>query len=1769
MRKGAAESAEKQPKNAVPISEEPNPHGGSLFLAGIVRKVDGTQPDPAGRVPRRNTNAGRKKERMNEGKMANKMNRFLSLALALLMVLSMVPQISFGAKAADTTYYVAGTDGLCGGSWDAAGDAMTLNQETGLYEITFEDVNAKDEPYEFKVTQGDWNLESWGDNDQNYKVSVTETSDVTITFNADTKEIKVGTTPVSGGNTDDDTITVKIHFTKADGDYTGWNLWVWSSTMDGHQVDFADVEGEKVAAIVLEDARAHQDISFIPRYSTDANKWAAQEATFRIDLSDVVSGTVDYYVAYGSSNGEEAWNADLVKGNKIVSAMLDYDTGNIVITTTVAVDDPENAFGISAAEGADEITVTGVEGSGTTYTLTLSDDLELATLYQYKILFDDHTYEIKISDVYASDKFAEEYTYTDSDLGATWNESGTTFKVWAPTAEAVSVKLYDLSDKVYTARERTYPMTAGANGTWAVTIDGDLNGVYYNYLVTVDGETVEAVDPYARTPGVNGEIGMVIDLVSTNPAGWASDVNPNKITSYTDAVIYELHVRDFSIDGSSGVSKTNRGKYLAFTEKGTTVPGTEISTGIDYLKNLGVTHLHLLPVYDSGSVDEPKCENFNWGYDPVNYNTPEGSYSTDPYNGKTRVNEFKQMVQSLHGAGISVIMDVVYNHVYDADKFCFNNIVPGYFSRKDSNTSGCGNDTASEREMVRKYIVESVCYWADEYHIDGFRFDLVGLLDVKTINQIVTEVHKTHPNVIFYGEGWNMDSTNKEEGTEMAKQGNSSSTPGFAYFSASMRNGIGGSNGNSTGFASGAGNGASMVSEWLANPWWTNNPQQVVQYASCHDNYTLIDKLVLSTSASGITDDIISMNNLAAVYYMTAQGVPFIHAGEEFLREKLEEDGGRCENSYNSSDSVNSIKWSNLEDATYVANSAYYKGLIAFRKAHAALRYDTAAEVSANVKNTYSSANVLAFQIDGNAAGDDDIYVIFNAGRSATTVTLPTGEWTININKKNAGTESLGTATGSVSVDGISAMVLTKADEGKDSESSSGKVTVYFTNNKNWSNVYAYAWEGTTYPLGAWPGSTMTFVETNEYGQAVYCIEVSASAEGIIFNNNDGAQTVDLTVPADGMGYYCLDTTSSDGKLECESYKFRDPISGSIGEADEYFLFGWINNADYAQDGYKFENGTLTATFETDSYVYVVNGDYSEKYMTKGWLGNVTSATLYDVAGQTDLSAYDKLIVPGGVEVTFTLTVNDDDTVTLSYVAKEDSESYSANDTSGIQDGVTLHCWNWSFAEIKDNMAKIAEQGYTAIQTSPVQPLKETTSNVSAEKWWLYYQPVDFKITTAEGNALGTKKDLESMIETAHEYGIKVIVDVVANHLANKTSNNLSEAIPENIRTNTAYWHDITTNISDWSDRKNMTQYCMDGLPDLNPANDEVQGMVLDFLKECIDAGVDGFRFDAAKSIETPEDDSSFANDFWPTVIGGAEEYAESKGKDIYCYGETLDSWNGLAVSAYTDYMAITDNSWGNTLRENISSGKASISAGYDKAAAASQLVIWAESHDTYANTDGASKDETEAEINKTWALVAARADAMGLYLARPESTTQLLGVASKIGWSNAEVKAVNEFHNAFVGQSESISNENGISYVERGTSGVVLVQVAASRARATTVSVTAKAMADGEYVDQITGKTFTVANGKITGKIGDTGIAVVYNPANSVTVKETTGGQVTVSDETPTPAPTPASTSKPSTITAMPQTGDTSNPTLYIVLLVASLLGLAVVFVCKKRNDK
>ena len=637
-----------------------------------------------------------------------------------------------------------------------------------------------------------------------------------------------------------------------------------------------------------------------------------------------------------------------------------------------------------------------------------------------------------MTELYSTEEFERKYTYAGSDLGARWTKEKTSFRLWAPTAKSVKVNLYRSGTPGVEDRIDQIEMKSAVAGTWAAEVKGDLNGVYYTFTVELEEGVREACDPYARTTGVNGQRAMVIDLRSTDPEGWDKDRDPNAGRHITDAIIYELHVRDLSVDENSGV--TNKGKFLGVIEEGTRTP-EGVPTGLDHIKSMGVTHLHLLPSYDYGSVDEahPEQPQFNWGYDPVNYNVPEGSYATDPFHGEVRVKEMKQMIQGLHKAGISVVLDVVYNHVYDGETFCFNRIVPEYFSRTHdghySNGSGCGNDTASERSMVRKYIVDSVKYWADEYHIDGFRFDLVGLLDIETINELVSAVQAKHPNVIFYGEGWSMATELTKADVTMATQRNSCQTPNFAYFSDTLRDVLRGYvfDDHAYGYVAGAQGQEELVKQcFMGHPDWCPAPTQTINYASCHDNMALFDRLTLSRGEDSFADRV-RMNNLAAAIYMLSQGVPFLQAGEELLRSKPLPGGGFEHNSYASPDSINSIKWADLHKPEYAANVDYYRGLIAFRKAHPTLRLTTNEAVQEQVHALEGlEPNVVGFHLRGSA--DDPaaaIIVLYNPNRTPTTVELPKGRWNVCIADQTAGTEPLLTIEGGISVAPISATVLT------------------------------------------------------------------------------------------------------------------------------------------------------------------------------------------------------------------------------------------------------------------------------------------------------------------------------------------------------------------------------------------------------------------------------------------------------------------------------------------------------------------------------------------------------------------------------------------------------------------------------------------------------------------------------------------------------------------------------------------------------------------------
>ncbi len=749
-------------------------------------------------------------------------------------------------------------------------------------------------------------------------------------------------------------------------------------------------------------------------------------------VAAVVLASVLTFSAVGCGKGasEETTTGVFVPDIEFASVTYE-DSGRLVVRVKSAFEgEAKDVFVIKDANGDvvpfKEVSVV----LNTNLTFTFDEALDPAK--DYTITYGNVTANINMPYIYSESYFEEEYTYDGDDLGVSVSGNVTTFKVWSPLATKVSVNVYKSGTKGTDDKIDTYDMEKTDKGVWIVEVSQDLTNSYYTYSVTNKDETVEACDPYAKSTGVNGDRAMIIDLEATNPEGWENDKNPNAGISITDAIIYELHLRDMSADASSGI--TNVGKYLSLTETGTTNTNGE-STGLDYIKDLGVNYVHIMPMYDYGSVDETKLDEpqYNWGYDPVNFNVPEGSYSTDPYDGTKRVSEAKEMVKALHDNGISVIMDVVYNHVYSGEDFCFNEIVPNYFSRVNtyrefSNGSGCGNDTASERSMVKKYIVDSVTYWANEYHIDGFRFDLVGLIDVDTINAAIEEVHKTNPDVIFYGEGWSMKTSVTKKSIQMTTQSNSALVPGFAFFNDYFRDNVRGSNSSTlSGYGTGDVSTIGAIKSMLAAKTnWTTNPSQIINYSGCHDNNALFDKITMSHPEATI-DEKAAMNKLVAAITLTSQGTPFLMSGEELLRTKVDESGTVSSNSYNATDFVNSIKWDTLNNATYQNVRDYYKGLIAFRKAHAGLRMQTAAEVDENITIMDNAPDdVLAYEIKGGANGEasDGIFVIYNGTSSVANVPIPQGVWTIYVNGETAGTTALGTATTTVAVDAMSAMVL-------------------------------------------------------------------------------------------------------------------------------------------------------------------------------------------------------------------------------------------------------------------------------------------------------------------------------------------------------------------------------------------------------------------------------------------------------------------------------------------------------------------------------------------------------------------------------------------------------------------------------------------------------------------------------------------------------------------------------------------------------------------------
>ena len=813
-----------------------------------------------------------------------------------------------------------------------------------------------------------------------------------------------------------DTINVTIHYLRPADDYVsedgmkGWDIWGWADGVNGAAYPFTGHDDYGLIAQYTLKGSAMSVPQFIVRYGGDG--WEAKDPNGDNRTIPQSAITVN---ADGTASAE-IW---LVQGdatiytngtmyefkNSIISAqMADFSTITAKLNKSVSTDE------IAGKVTVDGATVKSVTANGNALTITVDGELDVTQSYTVNV--DGYgTLPVSLGAVVRSDAFDKKYAYDGDDLGATYTAKKTTFKLWAPTATKVTLRLYKDSTKADATVTKSETLDkSGDKGVWTFAIGEDLKDYAYDYELTfADGTVNTSADPYATAAVVNGERSVVLSDKEKGDAG----KRMKSFSKPTDAIITEASVRDMTIDPSSGVSEDKRGKYLGFVEEDTTVNGKAgaASTGVDYLKSLGVTHVQIMPSYDFGSVDEAGDlsygKQYNWGYDPENYNVPEGSYSSDPSKPSARVSEMKQMVKGLHDNGLYVVMDVVYNHVYDVASHSFNKTVPGYYFRYDANGnltngSGCGNDVASERAMARKYIVDSVTYWAKEYNVDGFRFDLMGLIDQTTMQQVREALNKIDPGILVIGEGWDMtDAIGDQETT----QPNANKVPGVAFFNDSLRDAIKGSvfSDEDTGFITGKAGKENLIA---TNVFGCNNSRdgidstghcnngsadtnyggadQVVQYVEIHDNLTLYDKLV--KSAPGDSEAVrLARAKLADSLILLSQGITDMQFGQEFLRTK----GGNA-NSYNAGDKVNAIDWNRVvEQADSVE---YVRGLIALRKAIGNLHLSSYSDIAANMTLLQQSDGVVAYQLKD---GNNTYVVVFNANDKATTIAgVPDGSYT-------------------------------------------------------------------------------------------------------------------------------------------------------------------------------------------------------------------------------------------------------------------------------------------------------------------------------------------------------------------------------------------------------------------------------------------------------------------------------------------------------------------------------------------------------------------------------------------------------------------------------------------------------------------------------------------------------------------------------------------------------------------------------------------------------
>lgn len=790
------------------------------------------------------------------------------------------------------------------------------------------------------------------------------------------------------------TTEIIIHYKEKLGNTKDWNLWLWGENANGTSYEFTgEDEFGKYAKIKIDGD--YNRVGFIVR----TNEWEKDGGDRWIE--NIKDGRAEVWILSGD---EKVYNSKPSSDLSIQKATID-SFHEITVTTNVPFHIKEKKIEIEGIK-IKNITPYDINSGDITNKVKIITEqkIDLKQTYKVKIenLADTNT---EIGKVIRSEEFDNLFYYGGNDLGNTYTPQHTKFRLWAPTAsEAKLVTYKNWNDKI----GAEINMQQGEKGTWTAELKGNQKGLFYTYKVKIGDKWTEAVDPYVRAASVNGDKGAVVNLEETNPKKWKANKKP-KFKNPEDAIIYELHVRDLSIQPESGIKQ--KGKYLGVTEKGTKGP-EGVKTGLDHIKDLGVTHVQFLPIFDYASVNEETLNEpqYNWGYDPKNFNVPEGSYSTNPYEPTVRITELKQMVQTLHDNNLRVVMDVVYNHMYNAAESNFHKLVPGYYYRYNedgtfANGTGVGNDTASERKMMRKFMIDSVTYWAKEYNLDGFRFDLMGIHDYETMNEIRKAVNQIDPSIILHGEGWDLNTPLAAE--LKANQKNAEKMKGIAHFNDNIRDGLKGSvfEEKENGFINGKENmedrikkGITAGIDYDTNSSTYQDPEQVLTYVEAHDNHTLWDKLELTNP--GDSDEVrTQMHKLSSSILLTSQGIPFLHAGQEFMRTKYGD-----HNSYKSPDSINQMDW--LRRATFNNEVDYMKGLIELRKKYSAFRMTSAEQIKKHVSFIDAPKNTVAYIIEGNK--HEYFTVAHNANREAVEITLPSkGPWKVLVDGKQAGSKPL------------------------------------------------------------------------------------------------------------------------------------------------------------------------------------------------------------------------------------------------------------------------------------------------------------------------------------------------------------------------------------------------------------------------------------------------------------------------------------------------------------------------------------------------------------------------------------------------------------------------------------------------------------------------------------------------------------------------------------------------------------------------------------------